>query len=194
MDLHPTIPPKSGTTNRFSEEKIMPNKHPLLSCVFLAFLFSLPSILTFAAVQQSPIAGHWEGAIKLPTGALNFSVDFTVASDGKLAAAITIPQQGAKDLPLANVGFENGEVTFGLPNVPGDPKFRGKLSTDGQKIEGTFSQGGADLPCGLERKADPVAAAKEALAGFDDVVTDAMKKFEEIGRASCREREVDAVV
>jgi len=139
--------------------------------------------LTFAAVQQSPIAGHWEGAIKLPTGALNFSVDFTVASDGKLAAAITIPQQGAKDLPLANVGFDNGEVTFGLPNVPGDPKFRGKLSTDGQKIEGTFSQGGADLPCSIERKADPVAAAKEALTGFDDVVTDAMKKFEVPGMA-----------
>jgi hypothetical protein len=57
-------------------------------------------------------------------------------------------------------------VTFELPNVPGDPKFRGKLSTDGQKIEGTVSQGGADLPCSLERKADPVAAAKEALAGF----------------------------
>src|SRR5262252_10108751 len=161
----------------------MPNKHPLLSRVFIAFLLSLSSILTFAAVQQSPIAGHWEGAIKLPTGALNISVDFTAASDGKLAAAITIPQQGAKDLPLANVGFDNGEVTFGLPNVPGDPKFRGKLSADGQKIEGTFSQGGADLPCSLERKADPVAAAKESLAGFDDVVTDAMKKFEVPGMA-----------
>src|SRR5574341_932412 len=156
----------------------MPNKHTLLSRLFLAFLLSLTSTLTFAAIQQNPIAGHWEGAIKLPTGAINISVDFTVAADGKLAATITIPQQGAKDLPLANVGFSDGEVTFGLPNVPGDPKFRGKLSTDGQKIEGTFSQGGAKFPCVLERKTDPVAAAKEALAGFDDVVTDAMKKFE----------------
>src|SRR5262245_32821876 len=62
----------------------MPNKHPLLSRSFLALLLSLSSTLTFAAVQQSPIAGHWEGAIKLPTGSLNFSVDFTVASDGKV--------------------------------------------------------------------------------------------------------------
>src|SRR5215510_15248192 len=68
----------------FSEENIMPNKHPLLSRSFLALLLSLSSTLTFAAVQQSPIAGHWEGAIKLPTGSLNFSVDFTVASDGKV--------------------------------------------------------------------------------------------------------------
>ena len=161
----------------------MLNKHPLLSRIFLAFLLSLSSTLTFAAIQQNPIAGHWEGAIKLPTGALNFSVDVTIAADGKLAATITIPQQGAKDRPLANVGFDNGEMTFGLPNVPGDPKFRGKLSTDAKKIEGTFSQGGAIFPCDLERKADPVAAAKDSLAGFDDVVTDAMKKFEVPGMA-----------
>ncbi|HKQ91780.1 MAG TPA: serine hydrolase, partial [Blastocatellia bacterium] len=161
----------------------MLNKYPLISRIFLALLLSLSSTLTFAATQQNTIAGHWEGAIKLPTGALNFSVDFTVAADGKLAATITIPQQGAKDLPLTNVGFDNGEVTFALPNIPGDPKFRGKLSTDGQKIEGTFSQGGANFPCDIERKADPVAAAKESLAGFDDVVTDAMKKFEVPGMA-----------
>lgn len=111
---------------------------------FQHFIASLPiilmcALLAFAAPQQNPIAGHWEGAIKLPTGALNISVDFTVAADGKLAATITIPQQGAKDLPLANVGFDNGDVEFRLPNVPGDPKFRGRLSADGQKIEGTFS-------------------------------------------------------
>jgi CubicO group peptidase (beta-lactamase class C family) len=161
----------------------MPNRHPLLSQLFLALLLSLTSTLTFAAIQQNPVAGHWEGAIKLPTGAINLSVDFAASADGKLAATITIPQQGAKDLPLANVGFSDGEVTFGLPNVPGDPKFRGKLSADGQKIEGTFSQGGANFPCVLERKTDPVAAAKEALAGFDEVVTDAMKKFEVPGMA-----------
>src|SRR5262249_25146658 len=161
---------------------IAPQRSRYLIVSLLLVLLCRPP-LTFAAQQQNPLVGHWEGAIKLPTGALNFSVDFTVASDGKLAAAITIPQQGAKDLPLANVGFDNGEVTLRLPNVPGHPKFRGRLSADGQKIEGTFSQGGADLPCGLERKTDPVAAAKEALAGFDDVVTDAMKKFEVPGMA-----------
>ena len=43
--------------------------------------------------------------------------------------------------------------------------------------------GKSNFPCDLERKADPVAAAKESLAGFDDVVTDAMKKFEVPGMA-----------
>ena len=153
----------------------------LITVLLLGLICCVSQLL--AAPQQNPLIGHWEGAIKLPTGALNISVDFTVAADGKLTATITIPQQGAKDMPLANVGFANGEVSFGLPNVPGDPKFRGKLSTDGQKIEGTFTQSLANFPCDLERKADPIAAAKEALAGFDDVVTDAMKKFEVPGMA-----------
>ncbi|MEP7342299.1 MAG: hypothetical protein ABI977_31515 [Acidobacteriota bacterium] len=49
----------------------------------------------------------------------------------------------AKDLPLSDIGFNNGEVTFALAGVPGDPKFRGKLSNDKQKIEGTFTQADA---------------------------------------------------
>jgi CubicO group peptidase (beta-lactamase class C family) len=144
----------------------------------------------FAAAQQNSIAGHWEGAIKLPSGDLKISVDFTDVA-GKLSATITIPQQGAKDLPLSDVAFNQDsksdpnkrEVSFALAGVPGDPKFQGKLSADGQKIEGTFTQGGANLPAYLERKGDPVALAKEALAGFDEVVTDAMKKFEVPGMA-----------
>ncbi|HXU39359.1 MAG TPA: serine hydrolase [Blastocatellia bacterium] len=140
----------------------------------------------FATAQQNSIAGHWEGVIKLPSGELKFSVEFTDAA-GKLSATITIPQQGAKDLPLSDVAFDKDpnkrEVSFALAGVPGDPKFKGKLSADGQKIEGLFTQGGADLPCYLNRQGDPVAKAKEALVGFDEVVTDAMKKFEVPGMA-----------
>ncbi len=149
---------------------------PLLLLVVVSLAVASPA-------QQNSIAGHWEGAIKLPNGDLKISVDFTAAADGKLSATITIPQQGAKDLPLTDVGLNNAEVTFAIPGVPGDPKFKGKLSADGQKIEGTFSQGGANLPCNLERKTDPVAVAKEALAGFEEVVNDAMKKFEVPGMA-----------
>jgi CubicO group peptidase (beta-lactamase class C family) len=149
--------------------------------VILLMLMACPTGL--ALWQQNSPAGHWEGAIKLPSGDLKISVDFTADTAGKFSATITIPQQGAKDLPLSDVAFNNGEVSFALAGVPGDPKFRGKLSADGQKIDGTFSQGGANLPCTLERQGDPAALAKEALAGFDDVVLDAMKKFEVPGMA-----------
>ncbi|MGH9799265.1 MAG: hypothetical protein ACRD82_02795 [Blastocatellia bacterium] len=48
-------------------------------------------------------------------------------------------------MPILDVSFNNGEVAFALPGVPGDPKFRGQLSSDSQKIEGMISQGGANL-------------------------------------------------
>jgi CubicO group peptidase (beta-lactamase class C family) len=130
-----------------------------------------------AAAAQASLAGHWEGSITLPSGSLSFSADFT-APAGKLAGTVTIPQQGAKDLALANVTQNGAEVAFDLTGVPGEPKFRGKLSADGQKIEGTLSQASASLAFVLERKANPIAAAKESLSGFDDVIADAMKKFE----------------
>ncbi len=152
----------------------------VVSGVLLALLFCSTGV---AALQPPSIAGHWEGAITLPNGTLSISVDFSAAADGKLSATMTIPQQGAKDLPLANVSHNGTEVGFDLPNVPGDPKFRGKLTADGMKIEGIFSQGGGNLACVLERKADPVAAAKDALSGLDDAITSAMKAFEVPGLA-----------
>ena len=173
--------------NSMSPISHLPSGRPFIALVFLILMACSTE---FGAGQQNSIAGHWEGAIKLPNGELKISVDFTDTA-GKLSATITIPQQGAKDLPLSDVAFNNnpdndpkkGEVSFAFVGVPGDPKFKGKLSADGQKIEGTFTQGGANLPCYLERKGDPVALAKESLAGFDEVVTDAMKKFEVPGMA-----------
>src|SRR5581483_7193273 len=136
-----------------------------------------------AALQQASAAGHWEGAITLPTGALSVSIDVNAAADGKLSATITIPQQGAKGLPLTNVSLNGADFGFDLPGVPGDPKFRGKMSADGKKIEGIFSQGGGNLPCSFERKADPVQAAKDSLNGFDEAVNDGMKKLDVPGMA-----------
>src|SRR5258708_34823945 len=99
-------------------------------CHFIAVaLFILIACsIGFAAGQQNSIAGHWEGAIKLPAGDLKFSADFTDVA-GKLSATITIPQQGAKDLPLSDVAFDNDpnkrEVSFALASDPGDPKING---------------------------------------------------------------------
>src|SRR5678816_1180045 len=135
------------------------------------------------ANQTASIIGHWEGTITPPNGTLNISVDFVSAADGKLTATMSIPQQGARDMPLTGVSFNGKDVAFDLPNIPGDPKFRGTLSADGNKIEGTFSQGGGNMPAMLERKANPVAAAKDSLAGLDDVVKNAMKAFDVPGMA-----------
>jgi len=136
-----------------------------------------------AAIQQPSVAGHWEGAIQAPGSALNFSVDVTVKADGSLSATVTIPAQGAKDVSLTNVALTGSEFTFTLPNIPGDPQFKGKIEAGGSKITGTFSQSGQSFPCYLERKADLATAAKESLAGFDEIATGSLKSFDVPGMA-----------
>jgi CubicO group peptidase (beta-lactamase class C family) len=133
--------------------------------------------------QTSKFIGHWEGAIEIPGRPITFAVDVTAGANGALSAAVSIPSQGAKDLPLSDVSQSDAAVAFKISGVPGEPSFKGTLSADGTKISGTFTQGGGSFPFSLERKASPTATAQEALKGFDEIAIDAMKKFDVPGMA-----------
>lgn len=152
-----------------------------ISLLIIGIVLLLPGV-TAAAPQTAAIAGHWEGAIQLPTASLSILVDFS-AKNGAISGAISIPLQGARDLPLANVAVAGSDVLFDLPGVPGEPKFAGKLSDDGNKITGNFTQGGQTFPFTLERKAAPAQLVKESLEGFDALATDSMKLFDVPGMA-----------
>src|SRR5260370_29538632 len=139
----------------------------------LALSLMIPASVFGAA--QTPIAGHWEGSIQAPGNPISISVDFSQKADGAIGASISIPAQGAKDMPLSNVAVTGSDVSFDLPGVPGEPKFKGKVEEGGGKITGSFTQSGATLTFTLERKAAPAAGAKKAPARFGDTVTDATK-------------------
>src|SRR5215469_10458402 len=134
-------------------------------------VFLLVPAAVFAAAQSQSIAGHWEGSLQVPGNPIAFSIDFSQKSDGGLAASISIPAQGARDLPVGNISVTGSDVAFELLGVPGSPKFKGKVEDGGARIAGTLTQGGGTIPFSLERKQAPAAAAKEALAGFDDICT-----------------------
>ncbi|MDQ3010601.1 MAG: hypothetical protein M3X11_07875 [Acidobacteriota bacterium] len=62
---------------------IRPPPALLLSRLTIALFASLLcAVLALAAAQQNSVAGHWEGAIKLPNGDLKISVDLTAANAG----------------------------------------------------------------------------------------------------------------
>ncbi|MBI1761503.1 MAG: serine hydrolase [Acidobacteria bacterium] len=138
---------------------------------------TLLCLLSALAFAQSQIPGHWEGAIQLPGAPLAIQVDVKVGADGKLAATITIPAQGARDLPLTNFTTGIDDLSFDLPNVPGEPKFRGSFVSK-DKILGAFTQSGQSFPCNLERKADPGTDTKAMLASLDALINDGLKKFD----------------
>ncbi|QIS14747.1 alpha/beta hydrolase family protein [Nocardia arthritidis] len=118
---------------------------------------------------KSPsVLGDWHGSIRLPDKPLQVGVSFLDA--GK--ATIDIPAQGVKDLALKDVQTQPDRVRFAIPDVPGDPKFDGKL--DGDKITGTFHQGTQEFPLELEHgKLAPPARPQEPKPPFpyksDDV-------------------------
>jgi len=135
-----------------------------------------------AAAETPSIEGRWEGAISLPGTRLAIDVDFA-PREGGWKGDISIPLQGAVDLPLDKIAVEGATVSFIIPGIPGDPAFKGTLAADGGKIAGDFSQGGASFPFELTRAAKPAAAAKEALAGFDEFVTAALQAWNVPGLA-----------
>jgi len=113
-------------------------------------------------------AGHWEGAIELPGKSLKLDIDLVKGGDA-WSGDISIPEQGAKDLPLKDVKLDGVEITFALPGVPGNARFKGTLSGDKTSISGDFSQGGQTFPFKIAR-GDSVAALKKSLEGFDAFV------------------------
>ena len=104
------------------------------------------------AQPQAPPAGHWEGAIQIPAQELKIEVDLMKSGD-TWEGTITVPAQNLKGFPLSLVRHEGNTVAFAM-KIPGEPHFKGTLSTDGQSLSGDFSQGGGSVPFSLARKGD----------------------------------------
>jgi len=130
----------------------------------VVFLLSLATGSLSTLAQMDP-AGHWEGAINTPGTELGIIVELKQEA-GALGGTISIPAQGLKSLALENVKLQGEELSFQMPNVPGTPTFKGKLSADGNSLEGSMTQGGATLPFKLRRfsEAEAADAAKKAIA------------------------------
>jgi hypothetical protein len=97
-------------------------------------------------------SGHYEGAITIMGMQLAIKVDFADSAQG-LTATIDIPQQGAKAVPLSNVGYRPPKVHFELPAGPGLATFDGEAH--GDEITGAFAQAGTTGDFRLNRGAAP---------------------------------------
>jgi hypothetical protein len=125
----------------------------LASCTLvLACLLCLPSA---RAQPAAGVSGHWQGSIAAPGQDLAIEVDLAQNPKGEWIGSIDIPPQGLKGFPLSDIAVKGTAVTFAM-KVPGDPKFDGKLSSDGKAISGGFTQGEGDVTFSLKRTGDAV--------------------------------------
>ncbi len=93
------------------------------------------------------VAGQWHGAIEVPGAPVVVGVEFT----GRHSGVIDIPAQQMTQHPLADVVADPGEVRFGVPDVPGDARFAGRLDESAGAIVGDFRQAGQTFGLTLNR-------------------------------------------
>ena len=165
----------------------------VLTLLAMILIISAAAVPLPAAVLPSPtpqaepsaeptLAGHWEGIIELPGQKLEINIDF-VLKEGAWTGDISIPVQKSQDLPLIGIVLDGFKATFAIQGIPGEPTFKGEISADGNKMTGTFTQGGAKFPFSLELGADPTAKIRAALEGFDQIAEDALKALKVTGAA-----------
>lgn len=104
-------------------------------------LISMVLILLAQTFYAQEITGSWQGELDIQ--GMKLPLILHVAKDGEnLKSTLDSPKQGAKDLPVSKTEFVNNELKFEATNL--GVSYKGTLK-DG-KIEGTFSQGGMQLP------------------------------------------------
>lgn len=120
---------------------------------------------TKAVAGDTKSGESWDGTVSLPGGV---SLDFTVVLS-KESGTISIPMQGAKDIPLSDVSVAPDRLTFVLKPA-GAPeaawaKFDVKLGADGTSGEGVLRQNGGEFPVKVSKITAGEAVAGDTWAG-----------------------------
>mgnify|MGYP002621731660 FL=1 len=141
----------------------------------IATLVLLVAAASAPAQEPAELPGHWEGAIEIPGSPLAFDVDLVLGEDGAWSGDISIPAQGAKDVPLKDLAIDDGRIRFVIPGVPGEPTFDGAI--EGEEISGDFTQGGQSLSFSMSAGEDLGERARAALEGIDEYVEKVLATF-----------------
>jgi pimeloyl-ACP methyl ester carboxylesterase len=150
----------------------------ILAFVLLLGAYAVSGCLAAKDAGVHEVDGHWEGAISVMGQELIIKVDFAVAED-VLSGTIDIPQQGAFQLPLANIKYESPKIHFELPVPNAKADFDGVLA--GDEISGDFLQSGVKGSFTLKRMV-PEAGASGAPAAAGKTTDD--PKASSIGKAA----------
>ena len=110
-------------------------------------LVSFFLISTIIVIGQE-ITGEWNGALKVQNMQLRL-VFHILKTDTGYSATMDSPDQGAKDISMSKVSFENSLLTVEMDAAK--IKYTGKLDSAGIVI-GTFNQAGQSFPMNLTRK------------------------------------------
>jgi non-heme chloroperoxidase len=110
------------------------------------FIFALAVLLTGASMAQD-IAGDWQGTLKAGKD-LRIIVHIEKAESGGWTATLYSIDQGQDGIPVSSVTLQGSTLKLGVDLIRG--AYEGKVSSDGNSIDGTWTQG-QPLPLALQR-------------------------------------------
>jgi hypothetical protein len=116
-----------------------------------------PTKVAKAPPIPKELEGFWEGKLKVNAGIeLRLVLRVEKGNDGRLAAALASPDQGANHIPISSIDLKSDVLTFESKGI--GAKYSGKKTKEGTAFEGRFTQGGLKLPLTL-RKTDKLSVA-----------------------------------
>jgi CubicO group peptidase (beta-lactamase class C family) len=131
------------------------------------------SVVVAAPLAAQQAEGYWTGTLVVGNTELAIGVGIERQADGSLAGTLDSPSQGAFGIPLADLSAEDGTLAFTVPSI--GASYAGEWDAREGQWNGTFAQGGMQLPLALrsgERPERP-AAQEAALPENWDIPADA---------------------
>ena len=111
-------------------------------------VLSVILLLSAKAHSSEDIVGSWSGSLK--AGVQEFPLIFHVKLEkGELTATLDSPAQGAKDIPVSQVAYDDGNIRFEVSAA--QAVYVGTYSADSAKMEGVWKQGPNELPLVLTK-------------------------------------------
>ncbi len=114
--------------------------------------------------STKPLLGEWVGKLKV-TEDLSYNIVFRyeTTKNGKYAAFLDSPDQGAKGIPVTDVLLEGKQVSFKVPAIQGE--YAGEFS--GKSITGSWKQPGFEGALDLAKGKFQAPVAKIEISAED---------------------------
>ena len=108
------------------------------------------------AFAQQNIVGTWQGSLKGPQQELRTVIKISMTDAEKLTAVFYSIDQGSPAIPVNTITRNGSTLKMGITALNGT--YEGRISADGNTIEGTWTQG-ASMPLTLTRATTETAWA-----------------------------------
>lgn len=125
----------------------------------------LLALCATAGAHAQTVEGDWQGTLKSGPFELRMDLHITKDDKGSLKGTADSIDQNAMGLPISSINLKESTLKFEIAVVDGS--YEGKLSPDGTKIQGTWSQNSQDLPLEFTRMTARAEAKKKVLKPSD---------------------------